>query len=267
MSMESKDIITKKDLNKMALHSLILQMNFNYERMQGTGFGTSLGPTLAKIYGEDKKALGESLKEHSTFMNTSPPFVPFLMGIIVALEKDHAPKELVFNVRNSLFGPIAGLGDAYFWCTVLPLAAGVGASIASKGSLIGPIVYVAIAVIANCIKWPCAHLGYRLGSKAIALLQEKVAALTKSASILGTTVLGGLIASYVSFEFVLTIPLGAEGSFSLQADFFDNIFPNIVPALFTLIIFLLYKRKKMKPTVLIIGILVFGILCSYLGIA
>lgn len=265
--MESNKIITKKDLNKMAFHSLILQMNFNYERMQGTGFGASLGPTLAKIYGNDKEGLGESLKEHSTFMNTSPPLVPFLMGIIVALEEDKSPKELVYNVKNSLFGPLAGLGDAYFWCTVLPLAAGVGASIASKGSLLGPVVFVTIAVIANCIKWPCAHFGYQLGSKAITLLQKKVDSITKAASILGTTVLGGLIASYVSFEFALTIPLGTDGSFSLQNNFFDNIFPNIVPALFTLIVFLLYKKKKVKPTYLIIGILVFGIACAYLGIA
>lgn len=266
--MESNNkLITKKDLNKMAWHSLLLQTNYNYERMQGTGFGASLAPTLAKIYGDKKKELGETLKEQSTFMNTTPPLSPFLMGIIIALEEDHSPKELIYNVKNSLFGPLAGLGDAYFWCTVLPLAAGVGASIAAKGSLLGPIVFVTIALVANMIKWPCAHLGYNLGSRAIELLQSKVEALTSSASILGTTVLGGLIASYVSFSFMIDIPLGDDGLFSLQADFFDNIFPNIVPALFTLLIYFLYKKKKIKPTFLIIGILVFGVLCSYLGIA
>ena len=104
--MESNNkLITKKDLNKMAWHSLLLQTNYNYERMQGTGFGASLAPTLAKIYGDKREELGETLKEQSTFMNTSPPLSPFLMGIIIALEEDHSPKELIYNVKNSLFGP------------------------------------------------------------------------------------------------------------------------------------------------------------------
>ena len=265
--MESNKIITNKELNQLAWHSLILQMNFNYERMQGTGFATALSPTLAKIYGDDKEGLGKALVEHSTFMNTSPPLVPFLMSIIVALEEDHAPRELIQGIRNSMFGPLAGLGDAYFWCTVLPLATGIGASLASKGSMLGPVVFCLICVLANCLKWPCAHLGYKLGSKAITMLQSKIKPLTKAASILGVTVLGGLVASYVSFEFNVVIPLSGDGVFSLQTDFFDNIFPNIVPAIFTFLIYYLYTKKKVKPTYLIIGMLIFGIICSYAGIA
>ena len=260
-------LITKKDLNKMCLDSLLLQSNFNYERMQGTGFAASLAPTLKKIYGDDDEALGKSLVEHSAFMNTSPPLVTFLMGIIVALEEEHAPRELISSIRNSLFGPLGGIGDAYFWCTVLPLAAGIGASIASHGSLLGPLVFVAFACIANLAKWPCARYGYKLGAKAITKLQEKIKPITNAASILGITVLGGLIASYVTFQFTIEVPLGTEGMFNLQTNFFDNIFPNIVPALFTFLMFYLYTKKKVKPTVLIISILVFGIVCSMLGIA
>ena len=263
-----KDVlITKKDLNKMCFHSLLLQSSFNYERMQGTGFATALAPTLKKIYRDDNETLGKALVEHSAFMNTSPPLVTFLMGIIIALEEEKAPRELISSIRNSLFGPLAGIGDAYFWCTILPLAAGIGASIASQGSLLGPIIFVTFSCLANLAKWPCARYGYKLGAKAITLLQEKIKPITNAASILGITVLGGLIASYVSFSFTIEIPLGTDGVFNLQTNFFDNIFPNIVPALFTFFIFYLYTKKKVKPTILIISILVFGIVCSFLGIA
>ncbi|MEG1462776.1 MAG: PTS system mannose/fructose/sorbose family transporter subunit IID, partial [Anaerorhabdus sp.] len=46
---ESNQKLTKKDINKLAFNSILLQASFNYERMQGGGWGASLAPTLEKI--------------------------------------------------------------------------------------------------------------------------------------------------------------------------------------------------------------------------
>lgn len=262
-----KKKLSKKDINQLAWWSLMLQHNFNYERYQGTGFGAALAPTLAKIYGDDKEGLAEALKEHTKFFNSSPPFVPFIMGVVCSMEEDRAPRDAINAVKNSLFPPIAGIGDAVVWYTALPLAAGVGGSIAANGSFFGVVVFLLILGAVNCLHWPSAHLGYNLGTKAIDLLGEKINTVATAASMVGCTVLGSLIASYVNFAFTIQIPLTDTFSLDVQSQFFDSIFPNFVPAALTAAIYFLYKKKHVKPFVLIIIILVFCIACSYLGLA
>lgn len=264
---ESKQALNSKDLNKMAWESLMLQHNFNYERMQGTGFAAAIAPTLKKIYKDDEKSLGESLADHSKFFNSSPALVPFVMGIVASMEEERAPRETVNAVKNSLFPPLAGIGDALVWFTALPLAAGIGCSIAANGSFLGVIIFMAIMVAINCLKWPTAHMGYKMGTRALDVLSDKLGKISTAASIVGVTVLGALIASYVSFAFAVDIPLTETFSFNLQADLFDNIFPSFVPAAMTALIYWLYKKKQVKPVFIILGIMVFCILCAYLGIA
>ena len=253
---ESKKMLTNRDLNKMAWDSLMLQNNYNYERQQGTGFAASMAPTLKKIYGDDTTALGESLVDHSKFYNSSPALTPFVMGVIAAMAVD--PFRLEVGV---------GIGDALVWFTALPLAAGIGSSIAGNGSFLGVFVYMAIMVAINLLKWPSAHLGYRMGAQVLDSMGDKLAKISTAASIVGVTVLGALVASYVSFGFTLEIPLTETFTFNLQTDLFDNIFPNLVPAGITAVIYWLYKKKNVKPAALILGTLAFCIACAYLGIA
>lgn len=264
---ESKKMLNNKDLNKMAWDSLSLQNNFNYERMQGTGFAAAMAPTLKKIYGDDKKGLGEALVDHSKFFNSSPALMPFVMGVVAAMEEERAPRETIGAVKNALFPPLAGIGDAIVWFTALPLAAGIGSSIASTGNFLGVILFLAIMIAVNCLKWPSARIGYNLGTRAVDMMGDKLSTISTAASIVSVTVLGALVASYVAFGFTLEIPLSETYSFALQADLFDNIFPNLVPAAMTGVIYWLYKKKNAKPFALIVGVLVFCIACAYLGIA
>jgi len=183
------------------------------------------------------------------------------------MEEDRAPRETIGAVKNALFPPLAGIGDAIVWFTALPLAAGIGSSIASTGSFLGVIIFLLIMVAVNCLKWPAARMGYHMGTRAIDVIGDRLGKISTAASIVGVTVLGALVASYVSFGFTLEIPLSDTYSFNLQADLFDNIFPNLVPAAMTAVIYWLYKKKSVKPFLMILGVLVFCILCAYLGIA
>ena len=88
--------------------------------MQGAGWAAAVAPTLGKIYGDDKEGLGKALSHHTSFINTHPTLAPFLMGILMAMEEAHEPRELIDGLKNSMFAPIAGIGDALFWFTVLP---------------------------------------------------------------------------------------------------------------------------------------------------
>ena len=44
MASNENKVLTKKDINKLALHSVLLQAGFNYERMQSCGFLLSFRP-------------------------------------------------------------------------------------------------------------------------------------------------------------------------------------------------------------------------------
>ncbi|MDD4643976.1 MAG: PTS system mannose/fructose/sorbose family transporter subunit IID, partial [Bacilli bacterium] len=79
------------------------------------------------------------------------------------------------------------------------------------------------------------------------------------------TVLGGLIASYVSINVLTTIEAGEGNIISIQESFFDKIFPNLLPFCFTFLMLYLI-RKKVNPVALITGTLILSILLSYLGV-
>jgi PTS system galactosamine-specific IID component len=123
-------------------------------------------------------------------------------------------------------------------------------------------VYLALFIA----RIPITRLGYNLGTKAIGSLQERSQAISKSATILGVTVVGGLIASFVSIDVIAEIAISANNVVSIQSDFFDKIFPNILPFGYTMGMYYLLKNKKVNPTVLILITFGLAILLSLLGI-
>lgn len=263
---ESNNKLSKHDITKLAFRTVFLQSSFNYERMQAGGWLYSMLPSLQKICGKDKKRLSQCMKDNLGFINTSPPLVGFLMGLIVSLEENNEDRSLINGIKVALFGPLAGIGDAIFWFTILPIVAGVCASFANQGSVLGPIIFFLIycGIFALRIVWT--HLGYDTGVKAIGNLQENSKSVSKAASVLGVTVIGALIASYVKITVLSKINIGGGHSISMQADFFDKILPNILPFGYTFLMYFLLKKKNINPTLLILLTFVGAIILSFLGV-
>jgi len=263
---ENKRVLTKRDITKLGLRSVLLQASFNYERMQAGGWLYSMLPFLKKIYKDDKKGLSESMQGHLEFINTSPPIVPFLMGLILSLEENKENRNTIQGLKVALFGPLAGIGDAIYWFTILPIVAGITASFASNGSILGPIIFflVYLAIFIMRIFW--AHTGYSVGLKAITKIKENSELIAKAATILGVTVIGGLIATYVHIDVLSKINIGGGHSIALQKDFFDHIFPNILPLGYTFLMYYLLKSRKWSPVLLIVLTFVVAIILSFLGV-
>jgi PTS system galactosamine-specific IID component len=110
------------------------------------------------------------------------------------------------------------------------------------------------------------HVGYTVGLKAIDKVRENSQMIARSATILGITVIGGLIASYVHINVVTTFAIDATHNVALQQDFFDKVFPNILPMGYTLLMYYLLRVKKAHPVVLIAVTFVLAILGSALGV-
>ncbi|MDV4150675.1 PTS galactosamine transporter subunit IID [Clostridium sp. AL.422] len=263
---ESKKVITKKDITKLGFTSSFLQASFNYERMQGGGFLLSQLPLLKKIYKGDKEGLSASMSDNLEFINTHPNLVGFLMGLIISLEENNEDRSIIKGLKVALFGPLAGIGDAIFWFTILPIVAGICSSFAMEGSILGPIIFFGVYLAIFILRIVWTHLGYNLGVKAIDKIKHNSAIIGKAATVLGVTVIGGLIASYVKINVLSSITVNDSKTVMLQEDFFDKIFPNILPLGYTFLMYYLLRSKKVSPVVLILITFTLGIVLSFFGI-
>lgn len=263
--MESK-VLTKKDITKLGLLSSFLQASFNYERMQAGGFTVAQLPFLRKIYKDDKKGLSEAMNDNLEFINTHPNLVGFLMGLLLSLEEGREDRKLIKGLKVALFGPLAGIGDAIFWFTILPIVAGISASFATQGSILGPIIFFAVYLTIFALRVVWTHMGYNLGVKAIEKIKTSSQIISKAATILGVTVIGGLIASYIHINVLSQIAINAEHTISLQKDFFDRILPNVLPMGYALLLFYLLKKKSVSPVMLIFTTFAVAILLSLIGV-
>lgn len=84
-----------------------------------------------KIYKDDKPGLSAAMKDNLEFINTHPNLVGFLMGLLISMEEKGENRDTIKGLKVALFGPIAGIGDAIFWFTLLPIMAGICSSFAS----------------------------------------------------------------------------------------------------------------------------------------
>jgi len=257
-------VVTKKDLNKMAWRSLLLQASFNYERMQACGWLYSMLPALKKIH-KDKDDLSTSMKMHMEFFNTHPFLVTFIMGIVAAMGENKENPDTIRGIKVATMGPLGGIGDALFWLTLLPICAGIGSAIALDGSVAGPIVFLIVFNIVHFgLRFGLMHYGYNTGVGAIAKLKENTKYVSRAASILGLAVVGGLIASYIRFSTTLSITAG-QAVVNIQTDLLDKVMPNLLPLAYTL---LMYKglKKGWSPVALIGVTVVIGVVGRMLGI-
>lgn len=145
------------------------------------------------------------------------------------------------------------------------IMAGICASLAIEGSMMGPAVYFVVYILVFLSKYFFVHAGYRMGTASISKLGEQTKDLSTAASILGCTVIGGLIATLVSFSLNVTVKITQDTVISLQEAIFDNIIPGLLPPLITVLMYVLIK-KKTSPTVLIVGMLIVCLALSFFGI-
>ncbi|WP_064609045.1 PTS system mannose/fructose/sorbose family transporter subunit IID [Streptobacillus moniliformis] len=256
-------VITPSVLNKVALRSFFCQGAFNMERMQAAGWLYSLNPALKEIH-TNKNDLSKSMKMHMEFLNTHPLLITFILGLVVAMEENKENTDTIRAIKASTMGPLGGIGDSLFWLTFLSISAGLGASFALQGSIVGPIIFfVLFNLMQFSLKFGLMHYGYKTGVKSIATLKANTQKFTKSITILGLTVVGSMIAQFIGLTTKIVIPAG-QASVNLQESF-DKVMPKLLPVAYTFLMLYLL-RKKVSPLNLVILTLLFGICGSIAGI-
>ena len=256
--------LDKKTLNKMVWRSLNLQGSFNYERMQAAGWLYGILPGLLAIHGEDTDDLKTSMAHNLEFFNTHPFLVTFVMGIILSLEQQKADINTIRAVRVAAMGPLGGIGDAIFWFTLVPIAAGICSNMAINGSVMGPIMFLLIFnAVQFAVRFFLMHWSYNLGTKAIELLTANAKEFTRAASLLGVFIVGALTSNYGGTA--LTNNLALENGTTIQS-ILDGVLPKMIPLALTLGLFFLMKKKKWTPVACIGALLVLGLLGALVGL-
>lgn len=161
--------ITPRDLRRVFWRSFQMEFSWNYERQMNLAFVYALIPVLKKLYPR-KEELARALKRHLVFFNTTPHIVTLLLGITTAMEEKNSQQKnmdatAIDNVKASLMGPLAGLGDSFFWGTLRLIATGIGTSLALKGNILGPILFLLVFNVPHIlVRWCFTRWGYVLGT-------------------------------------------------------------------------------------------------------
>ncbi|EKO3925254.1 PTS mannose/fructose/sorbose transporter family subunit IID [Vibrio metschnikovii] len=255
--------LTKSDINRMAWRSLLLQASFNFERMQAAGWLYGLLPALEKIHA-NKSDLSKSMRGHMGFFNTHPFLVTFVMGIILAMERSKQNVNSIQSTKIAVGAPMGGIGDAMFWLTLLPICGGIGADLALQGSILGAVVFFCLFNVVHFgLRFGLAHYAYRMGVAAIPMIKANTKKVGHAASIVGMTVIGALVATYVRLSTTLEINAG-DAVVKLQADVIDKLMPAFLPLVYTLLMYALVKRGW-SPIKLIVVTVVMAVAGRFIG--
>ncbi len=263
--------LTKRDLNKVIVRSLGMEWDWNYERQMNMAFCYSMLPVIEKLYDKEEDRI-DAMQRHLEFFNTTPQLSTLILGITAAMEESKAndpdfDSESISNVKVSLMGPLAGIGDSFIWGTLRIIATGVGVSLASQGNILGPLLFLLIFNIpAQGLRYYLMHMGYKLGSGFLQKIQENglMETLTYGASVLGLMVIGSMTAGNVAINVPLVI--GEGDAATTFGDICNTIMPGLLPLAFTLFVYFLVSKKNVKTTTLLLLFVVIGLAGSFFGI-
>lgn len=266
--MESNKL-TKKDYLITTLRAYLLQNAFNYSNYQGVGYANILYPALRKMYKNDDEKLKKALIENIEFYNTNPHFVPFVSNLQLVMLENNRPTSEARSMKMALMGPLAGIGDSMSQFLLAPLFSTICATLALQGQISGPIIFLfGLNLILLIIKLISGNYGYKVGTSIIQTVSEKMNKLTHAASIVGVTVISGLVTKMVKLSLPFTYTQMIEGKEQIVQvqKMVDGIAPALLPVLFTGVIYYLLKKKKLNTYYLVVFTIVFSVIATYLKI-
>ena len=245
---------------------------FCYSRYMGMALAWALYPFMDWLYKDkSKEDKGTALTRLGAFWNCEATMHNFAVGIMAAMEKDHAQTgnisaESIEAVKASLIGPLSAIGDTVFWIVWRVLVTGIALTFSLQGNIFGPLLFiVAYNAPKYYARYYLQYLGYCAGSEALTRMSETglMQQLTKAAGILGTFMIGGMIPMLVSVPLVGTFQM--NGMEQPIADIFNGIMPGL-PELLVALLMLWLIKKKVNPLLIVAGAFAVGIAGAAVGL-
>jgi len=250
------------------LRSLFIYVWFSSDKMQALSCLYVLAP-LIKANARNDEDIRQACITNVQFFNTQPFMANFIMGIAAAMVERHEPQESIQAIKVGLMGPFAGIGDSMLWFTVRPIVFSIGAGLALQGSAFGPIFSLLVFWFIGqyIIRYHGFRIGYLQGTRFLEEFAETgvMQEITDAISIVGVTVLGTLVSTWVRASSPLVYYAG-EGEGLIIQDMIDMLMPKALPALFTLFAYWMLAKKQWHPLI-VIGVFMFGgVILAYFNI-
>lgn len=245
-----------------------------YSRMLGTSVAWILYPFISWLYPnkeDHEKKMQVLERESKGFFNITPQLAPLCYSIFAAMEKEAAENEdfdvsSIEAVKASIQGPLSGIGDSIFWVTWRVIVTGIALPFCQEGSPIGPILFLlAFNIPGFVLRYYLSFIGYKLGTTFITKVYKSglIQLLTKTAAIIGLTMIGGMIAQQVGVPITLTLNL--SGSEMNVLDIFNGILPGMLELGLTMLCLYLIK-KRTNIMLIILALFAVGILGAFVGL-
>jgi len=143
--------------------SLFLQASWNPKGMQNLGLAWALYPALQWLYPEPA-ARRAAVERHLSPFNTHPYVAAAIVGGVLYHEEriargEEGP-ERVEAFKRALMGPLAALGDSFFWLSLKPA---VGALCCALVPVLGAWAALLFVVLYNSVHFALRIKLFRLG--------------------------------------------------------------------------------------------------------
>jgi mannose PTS system EIID component len=138
--------------------SLFLQAAWNRRGMQNLGFAFAIDPALRALYGAGERRR-EALARHLGFFNCHPYAAAAILGGAIHHEEKVAAgveaPAVPIAYKATLQGPLAAVGDGFFWTALRPFFGALAA--------VGALAFGWPAVVAALTIYNAIHLALRMG--------------------------------------------------------------------------------------------------------
>lgn len=127
--------------------ALFIQAGFNPELMQTLGLLYALAPALRYLY-PDPDAERAAVQRHLSTFNTHPYVAAAIVGGILHYEarvaRHEASVEQVARFKATVMGPLAALGDGFFWLSLRPAIGALAIALVPAIGLWAVLVFVVL---------------------------------------------------------------------------------------------------------------------------
>jgi PTS system mannose-specific IID component len=149
--------LPRSTLAHVAARSLLIQAGFSPEAMQTLGLLYALDPAWRRLY-PDEARRQEAARRHLSPFNTHPYAAAAIVGGILHLEerlaRGEATEAEVARFKQTLMGPLAAMGDGFYWLSLRPAVAALAVALVP---LLGPWSALLLLLGYNAV-----HLSSRL---------------------------------------------------------------------------------------------------------
>jgi PTS system mannose-specific IID component len=161
-------------LRRVFWRCLFLQAAWNRRGMQNLGFAYAIDPALRRLYADPGKR-NEALRRHLATFNCHPYTAAAIVGGAIHHEERVAageePPGAPLAYKQVLQGPLAAVGDSFFWAGLRPF---FGAMAAVGTLALGWPALVAALLLYNALhlwlRWTLFRAGYRAGDDVVVRL-------------------------------------------------------------------------------------------------